>query len=337
MIVNLDRFIAGETPLWKRLDEILRRLEEDAGRTLTLDEARELDRLYRRASADLARITTFSAEPETRRYLERLVARGFAEIHSSRAASAHFRLGKWLTNTFPQTFRKHGNAFLFAVALTLAGVLFGGLAIALDPEAREVLMPFPELMQRPSERVRHEEEAKVDRYEGKKASFSGFLMTHNTQVTLTAMACGMTWGIGTILIVFTNGVMLGAVAVDYILDGQTTFLLGWLLPHGVAEIPAILIGSQAGFVLAHALLARRSARGLADRLRRAVPDVVTLFFGAALLLVWAGLVEGFFSQYHEPVIPYGVKIALGVVEAVALTAYLARSGRGAGPSTEKNA
>ena len=43
----------------------------------------------------------------------------------------------------------------------------------------------------------------------------------------------MTWGVGTIIMLFYNGVILGAVAVDYIRAGQTKFLLGWLMPHGV--------------------------------------------------------------------------------------------------------
>ena len=49
---------------------------------------------------------------------------------------------------------------------------------------------------------------------------------------------------------FYNGVILGAVAVDYVRAGETKFLLGWLMPHGVIEIPAILIAGQAGFMLA---------------------------------------------------------------------------------------
>jgi hypothetical protein len=56
-------------------------------------------------------------------------------------------------------------------------------------------------------------------------------------------------------------------------------------------------------------------------------DVVTLAGGAAMMLVWAGIVESFLSQYHEPVISYGTKIAFGVVEAGLLTFYLAFSGR----------
>ena len=48
--------------------------------------------------------------------------------------------------------------------------------------------------------------------------------------------------------------------------------------------------------------------------------------GVAVLLVWAGFVEAFLSQYHEPVIPYSAKIAFGLVELVLLCLFLAKSG-----------
>ena len=79
-------------------------------------------------------------------------------------------------------------------------------------------------------------------------------MTHNTEVSIFTLALGMTWGVGTIIMLFYNGVILGAVAVDYIRAGETKFLLGWLMPHGVVEIPAILIAGQAGLLLASALI-----------------------------------------------------------------------------------
>ena len=56
-------------------------------------------------------------------------------------------------------------------------------------------------------------------------------------------------------------------------------------------------------------------------------DVFKLATGAAVMLVWAGVVEAFFSQYHYPVLPYGLKIAFGLVEAGALTLILWRVGR----------
>ena len=333
MIVNLERFVAEERPRWTRLDEILRRLAEDPWRKLPLGEARELELLYQRAAADLARLSTYAAEPEARRYLENLVARGHAEIHGARGEGGRFRPGEWFGRTLPRTFRRQRRAFWLALALTMAGTGFGGAALALDPAAKQVLMPFEHLRGSPADRVAHEMADQGRHLSDRKARFSGLLMTHNTRVTLTAMALGMSWGLGTLVLLFSNGVMLGAVAMDYVLAGQTTFLLGWLLPHGVVEIPAILVGGQAGFVLAGALLGRGRRQGLAARLRTAAPDVVTLCFAAAAMLVWAGIVEAFLSQYHEPVLPYAVKIAFGVLELVALVWYFIRAGR-AGESAE---
>ncbi len=45
------------------------------------------------------------------------------------------------------------------------------------------------------------------------------------------------------------------------------------------------------------------------------------------MLVWAGAVEAFISQYHQPVLPYALKIGFGVCELAALTAFLALAGR----------
>jgi uncharacterized protein YodC (DUF2158 family) len=80
---------------------------------------------------------------------------------------------------------------------------------------------------------------------------------------------------------------LGAIAVDYVSDGQTLFLLGWLMPHGVIEIPAILVGGQAGLVLAGALIGWGNRERIGIRLREVSGDVVTLKSGGQPMTVAA--------------------------------------------------
>jgi uncharacterized membrane protein SpoIIM required for sporulation len=157
-------------------------------------------------------------------------------------------------------------------------------------------------------------------------------MTNNIGVSLKALALGITYGIGTIILLFYNGIIVGLVAADYIAAGQTTFLIGWLLPHGSIEIPSILMGGQTGLILAGALIGWGSRETLSMRLRAVSRDLVTLIGGVAVLLVWAGIVEAFFSQYHEPVLPYAVKIAFGSVELLLLGVFLFQCGK----STERS-
>jgi uncharacterized membrane protein SpoIIM required for sporulation len=326
VIIDLPKFLEGERRTWTELQEILERLENDPKRRLDLDGARRLHYLYQRTAGDLARVQTFAAEPEIRGYLEALVLRAYGEIHETRERSSRFAPWRWLTSTFPRTFRRHLAPFGLSVAVTIAGCLFGGIAVAVDPDAKEAVMPFANLLDDPARRVAREESATEDRLAGKKATFSAFLMQNNIRVSILALALGMTWGVGTLLLLFSNGVTLGAVAVDYVLAGQTKFLLGWLLPHGVIEIPAILLAGQGGFLLARALVGRGDRLPLPTRLRRIGPDVLTLIAGVGLMLVWAGLVEAFLSQYHEPFLPYAFKIAFGVAELVLLVWFLSRAG-----------
>jgi len=328
MIIDLNRFILEERPYWNELEEMLRSLERDPDKRLNLDRIKHLHYLYQRASADLGKIITFSSEPEIRRYLESLVARAYGEIHGTKTKRYRFKLRSWLLTTFPQTFRRHVSAFYLALAITLLGTIFGGLIITLDPYAKREILPFGHGLINPSERVYQEESATEDRLKNVRANFSSYLMTHNTRVSIFSMALGMTWGVGTVILLFYNGVILGAICLDYILSGETVFLIGWLLPHGAIEIPAILIASQAGLVLAGAIIGQANRFfPLKIRLRLISKDLVTLISGVAVMLVWAGIVEAFFSQYHEPVIPYEVKIGFGILELILLTLFLWKSGR----------
>jgi len=337
MIIDLKRFLAEERKHWTELESSLDRIERNPEHRMELTELLKFHELYERTSADLAKIETFSSEPEIRRYLEGLVARAYGEIHETREKPHRLNPWRWFFESFPQTFRRRVGPFWLSLAVTIAGCLFGGAAIAIDPEAKQVIMPFQGLQGDPAERVRKEETEKQDRLAGHKSTFAAQLMTHNTQVAIVTMALGVTWGAGTTVSLFYNGVILGAVAVDYARAGQTRFLLGWLLPHGAVEIPSILLAGQAGFLLASALIGWGSRNTRRARLREISRDLVTIIFGAGVLLVWAGIVESFLSQYHEPVIPYALKIAFGATELVALTVFLARSGTAAEKRLPKTA
>lgn len=331
MIIDLPKFLAAERRSWSELDEILSRLEADPLRRLSVEELKRFYFLYQKTSADLAKLSTFAFEPQVRRYLESLVARAYGEVHESRERSRRVLPITWFFRHFPAVFQRHVRAFCLATAIFLAGSIFGAAALRFDPEAKPVLLPFEHLQGDPAKRVAEEEKATHDRLGGHHSTFSADLMTHNIRVSLMTLGLGMTAGAGTVIFLFYNGVILGAVALDYAAAGQVKFLLGWLLPHGVIEIPAILIAGQAGLLFGRAMIGWSSREPLRQRLRKVSPDVMTLAFGLAVMLVWAGVVEAFFSQFHEPVLPYTLKILFGVVELAVLVLFLSRKSAAENP------
>lgn len=328
MILDLERFQAQARPRWRDLESLLALLESRPDRRLNAGEAEQLQELYVLAAADLNRVTHGSLAYELRQYLERLVARAYAELYyAPPTRSQVWQPRRWLRifTAFPETFRRHVRYFVLAVLITLLGCALGGLAVRYDPASVDVLLPA-DYLRNPGQRVHEEEGQGQGRHLDSaqtEAAFSAQLIKHNIEVALLAAALGITFGIGTALLLFENGVLLGAVAVHYTRHGFGLFMTAWLLPHGVFEIPSILIAGQAGFYLARLLLRPREDRNL----RQAIREWLVLVAGLAMMLVWAGLMEAFFSQHHAPVLPYGFKVAVAIAELVLLTIYLITIGR----------
>lgn len=327
MILDLERFQAQAGPRWRNLESLLATLESRPDRRLSQAEVEQLQELYAQVAADLSRVMHGALAPELQQYLERLVARAYAELYyAPPLRSEIWQPRRWLRifTAFPETFRRHSRYFALAVLITLLGSALGGLAVRYDPAAVDVLLPA-DYLRNPGQRVHEEEQGKGRRLDSAQteAAFSAQLIRHNIQVALLAAALGVTFGVGTALLLFENGILLGAVAVHYTRQGFGLFMTAWLLPHGVFEIPSILVAGQAGFYLARLLLHRREDRNV----RQSMREWLVLVAGLAMMLVWAGVMEAFFSQHHAPAIPYAFKIAVALAELVLLTSYLLLIGR----------
>lgn len=328
MLLDSARFIESERPHWEELEKRLEALEANLPAARDPQFILGLHNLYRRTASGLARLEAGAGDPAVIHRLEALVARAYAEIHAGRARRRLWRRG-WdaLATGFPRAFRRRFRAFAAVLWIVLAGGITGAVAMAADRDNRTILFPFPHLHGAPSERVAAEESGD-GKATGAEARFAASLMQNNIRVSVLALALGITYGIGTVVVVFYNSVILGGVGLDYITDGQGVFLFAWLLPHGSVELPAIFIGGQGGLVLARALIGGGRRGGMRIRLREVAADLSHLALGLAVLLVWAGIVEAFFSQLHEPAVPYAVKITFGVVQLAALAAWLRYAGRG---------
>ncbi len=317
---------AGEDPRqerWGRLTRLLDRLEFGGAKRLRSESARELAALYRAASSDLLEEVRRDPDSATTEYLRALVGRGHGLLYRGTPPRIWPAVKRFFARDFPEVVRRRVRAVLLAALVFLAGLTYGAVSMASDPGAGEVLLPFGHRYVDPRDRVAEEERSRVP--VGLTAlggtTFAARLMTHNSSVTYIAFALAVTGGIGTVLMIFANGAYLGAVGADYVGAGQGQFLLAWVGPHGVLEIPAMLLGAAAGLILARALFAP-GLGGRARALEAAGKDALLLLLGATATLVLAGIIEGTFSQMHEPLIAYEAKIAFAAVLGSLYTFYL---------------
>lgn len=320
--MDIEKFVANHSPVWADLDTLVARAEDNPDE-LSHDDIHRLVELYRRACSDLNLARSYTANPELIGRLNQLTGRAYRFVyqagHEKPVVDSFVRL---VTREIPTAFRRERMAIAIAAAAFILGALFGAAAVLVDRANGTRLIPGDFFTESPRERVariEHEDE-RIDSTE-KAMLFGASLYTHNIQVSFLAFSLGALTYIGALWLLFYNGVILGAIATMYILDGVTTFFVAWVGPHGALELPSIIFGAAAGLLAGRALLMPGDLTRAAS-LRRVLPSVWRMMIGTALTLVLAGIIEGGFSQFSAKTIPYPVKISVAVLLFSALMTYL---------------
>ena len=320
-VQDIEVFVGQHEPRWSELEALLDRAA-DAPR-LTPAELQDLVRLYRLACSDLNQLRGITANPDLLGRLNQLVGRGYRWVYQHR--SRRWKPG-WVRRFFfvdaPATARAERRSLRVAALALLLGAAMGGAAVLRDPEDAAALIPASLYVEHPRDRVAQVEGGpeRIDSA-AKATAFGAFLYDHNIRVSLVAFTlCAATLVLGWLL-VFYNGVLLGAVATQYFADGVGTFFLAWVGPHGVLELPAILVAAAAGFRLGAAVW-MPGEEGRPAAVRRAFLPCARLLGVSVFLLVLAGTIEGSFSQFSARLVPYPVKIGVAALLALGLVGWL---------------
>jgi uncharacterized membrane protein SpoIIM required for sporulation len=326
--VDLNSFLRQRRPGWEALEALLREVDRVGMRGLSLEQARELAARYRAASEDLVKARGMTANAEILEYLNGLVGRAYGHIYATRGFSWRGLWSFWARG-YPRLVRSEWRVIALATGIFLAGALFGAGAMVVDPDAGAWLLPKDHLKLDPSDRVAALQQDMADGEAlspDQQAYFSSFLFTHNIQVTFLAFALGLSFGAGTFVVLFANGLFIGSLAANYHFDGVGTFFYAWILPHGVPELTSIFVAGGAGLILGRALWnPGRRTRGASLRLHAG--RAVKLVLGTAPVLVVAGIIEGTISQLHPPLLSYGVKLGFAGLMAALLASWLGLAGR----------
>jgi uncharacterized membrane protein SpoIIM required for sporulation len=309
-----SRWLKDREPYWQRLEELLDRTARHGLRSLARAELQELGLLYRQIASDLARLHEDSASARYAEYLNRLLARAHHSIYSVDRPPASKTIAFFFT-TFPHVFRRNLVPCAASLTIFLAAALVGATVSYRHADFKTLVLG-PGMIDTIE---RHE--MWTDRIVGIKPVASSGIMTNNMTVALMTFATGVTGGIGTVYMLTFNGLLLGVIGMACATAGMSQALWSFVAPHGVLELPAIIIAGGAGLRLAEGilfpgLLPRR------DAIVRSGSDAIQIVLGCIPLLVVAGIIEAFVSPTNLPVT---LKFGLAGGLAILLMVYLFRA------------
>jgi uncharacterized membrane protein SpoIIM required for sporulation len=323
--MDLTTFLTQRRPEWRKLEKMLEQVEGSGLGSLDEEQVVEFGRLYRRTASDLNQAQTFMTGDATVRYLNDMVARAYVAIYG-KTRTDWWGLLVFFVWGYATVFRRHWPHLTLATGLFVAGCVFGLVAAMFDPEVgRAYLLPSDMPTIQPPKDGEDQQQPPLST--GQLSAFSSFLFTHNTTVTLVAFALGIFLGVGSAWMMFYNGVTTGALLAVFWEAHQLRAFATGILPHGVVEIPAMLIGGAAGFVLAEGILRARTWPRL-EELARKGKEALYLVAGAVPLLMCAGVIEAGVARAPDWVINSGAKLGVAGVVALGFWAYVLLFGWG---------
>jgi uncharacterized membrane protein SpoIIM required for sporulation len=286
-LFNLDQFVSERAPSWIELDRLV---NDSGGRPSRLgaDGVRRFGECYRATAADLALARRrFPGDPVVAR-LERLVHRGRQGVYnspSSRAGvSAFFATGYWR--------RVRERKLILAISFLCLVVpsLLGGYWAWRDPGPASGLVPSRYQSVTQPRTPGRSLGLTVDQ----ETAMSSQIFTNNIGVTFYAFAGGLALGLGTLIVLLQNGLMLGVVAGMAIGSGNGQAFFELVTAHGVLELSCIIVTGAAGLRLGWAIIDPGN-RTRGEALRQEARAAIEIVLGTAPWLVVAGLVEGFLT------------------------------------------
>lgn len=264
----------------------------------------DLASYYIHLTNDLSYAQTYYPESKTLLFLNSLASEAHQKIYITKRESKNKIVSFWKYE-FPLFFIAYQKTLLYAFLIFITAVCIG-IVSTLNDDSFVRLILGDNYVNMTIENIEKGEPMAVYKSGSNIGSFLGITI-NNIRVAIIAFAFGVFFSVGSMYILFSNGIMLGAFITFFynygILEKTSTI---WL--HGTIEISVIVIAGCAGLVMGNSFLfpktySRRVAftKGAKDGLKIVVSTIP--FF------IIAGFIEGFITRYGERmplILSYGI-------------------------------
>jgi uncharacterized membrane protein SpoIIM required for sporulation/uncharacterized RDD family membrane protein YckC len=288
------RFVARQSARWMEFRRLADRAAAHGLDSFRPEELPDFAARYREAAADLARARTYGVDRTTIAELERLVSAGHNALYRDEQSTWR-TLWRTVSAEFPAAVLRARRAVLLAFLIFAATAAAGYRIIRDRPALAEQLLP-EEMLRRAD--AGHDRAAQGRKYGEVSATdrplVASFIIANNVRVAIGCLAGGVFAGVGSLLVLGFNGLMLGSFAGHFANEGLLWYLLEFVVGHGVLELTAIWIAAAAGLLLGLAVVVPGEL-SRADALVVRGRAAVRMIGMAVVLLAMAGLIEGFLS------------------------------------------
>lgn len=281
------RFVEQNQKNWARF--------EKASQTKSQVNPEEFSDLFSQITEDLSYSRTHYPKRSIRVYLNGLAQSIYLKLNRQRGDKSKKFTWFWI-NDLPLALYEAKRELNVSLLFFLVSMAIGILSTIHDPDFAQVILGA-EYVEMTEENIANGDPMGV--YKSSEEFGMFFRITiNNILVAFRTFVLGAFFGVGTLVIMLYNGIMVGTFQYFFIERDllQESFLTIWM--HGALEISSIVIAGAAGLTMGRGLLfpgtlPRRQSFIIGAR--RAIKIMV----GLVPFFITAGFIEGFFTRLTE--------------------------------------
>jgi uncharacterized membrane protein SpoIIM required for sporulation len=308
--LELKLFIKQHRNDWDQLEQTINKMTKRK-KQLTPETIDQFQLLYQKVSHQLSVSQTYFPQDEVALYLNNLVSKAHNVLYRDQATS-FYQMKRFFGHTFIHLFLEQRKFVLIAMLLFTIGAVGGYMSVINDPLHLYTLLG-PEFVEGIDPDNLGESDGEIN-----SPLMSTTIMTNNIQVAILAFAGGITFGLFTIYVLISNGILIGALAAVFWQHGKFYEFWAYIVPHGMIELTAIFIAGGSGLLMGYKMLVP-GPYPRSFQLKRHGLRSVQLILGTVPLFVIAGIIEGYITPAD---ISLEAKYAFAFITVIALILYI---------------
>jgi uncharacterized membrane protein SpoIIM required for sporulation len=253
---------------------------------------------------DLSYARTFYPKSRTVRYLNQLAGRYFINIYRYRKKEKGRFLRFW-TEELPLIMYRYRKCMCYSFLFMFAGVVLGVFSQQQDSSFANLILG-PAYVNQTLENIESGDPMAIYKSTDQAPMFF-FISTNNIRVAFLAFIFGIFCSVGTVWVLFSNGVMLGVFQYFFYKKGLllTSALSIWL--HGTLEISAIIIAGGAGIMLGNSILFPGTYKR-SYSVQKAGKDAVKVVVGLIPVFLVAAFIESYLTRLTDMPVYFNLAI-----------------------------
>lgn len=252
-----------------------------------------LSDLYIHLTNDLSYAQTYYEGSNTLKYLNSLASQAHQKIYVNKKESKN-TIVEFFKTDFPLFFSGYQKEFLYAILAFFVAIFIGTISTLYDDSfVRLILGDY--YVNLTLENIANGNPTAIYQDSGQGGMFLGITI-NNIRVGMLCFAFGLFTSIGSLYIIFNNGIMVGAFFTMFYREGVTLEAWRVIMLHGTVELSIIVVCGAAGIILGNGILFPGTYQRKYSLIKSAKAGLKVMVSTIPLFIL-AGFIEGFITRY----------------------------------------